>query len=53
MAVRPALDGMVSSSLEQTGGLTVEPAIQKAAWDADDWDFTGGDVDDGLIRMDA
>ena len=39
---------MVSSSLEQVGGLTVEPAIQTAAWDVEDWDFAG-DVDDGLI----
>ena len=39
---------MVSSSLEQAGGLTVEPAIHTAAWDVDDWDFAG-DMNDGLI----
>ena len=26
----------------------MEPVIQMAAWDVDDWDFTG-DIDDGLI----
>ena len=45
---------MVLSSLEQGGGLTVEPAIQTAAWDVNGWDFAG-DVDDDLIvdRIDA
>ena len=38
----------MSSSLEQAGVLTVEPAIHRTAWDVDDWDFTS-DVDDGLI----
>lgn len=47
-AVRPASASVVSSSLEHAGGLTVEPAVQTAAWDVDDWDFAG-DVDDGLI----
>lgn len=53
-AVRPASAGIVSSSLEQAGGLTVEPAVQTVAWDVNDWDFAG-DVDDGLImdRIDA
>ena len=45
---------MVLSSLEQAGGLMVEPTIQRAAWDVDDWDFAD-DVDDSLIvdRIDA
>ena len=47
-AVRPASADMVSSSLEQAGGLTVEPAIQTAAWGVDNWDFAD-DVDGGLI----
>ena len=47
-AVQLISAGMMSSSLEQAGGLTVEPAIQTAAWDVDDWDFIG-DIDDGLI----
>lgn len=53
-AVRPASAGVVSSSLEKAGGLTVEPAVQTVAWDVNDWDFAG-DVDDGLIvdRIDA
>ena len=52
--VRPASVGMVWSSLEQAGGLTVEPAVQMAACDVDDWDFAG-DVDVGLMmdRIDA
>lgn len=47
-AVRP-----VSSGLTSTGSLTVEGAVQKPAWEIDDWEFAGAEDELVVDRIDS